>query len=111
MRRDILLKTDTSVAFRPFGEKAHGGRLGFRFADGRMRSLAYLQMIETEYHPDLGIILEFVGHRVTLYGRNLTQLYYELETETVGEIIERHDRDFALPQETCFVRQIGWERV
>jgi hypothetical protein len=110
MRRDLALKTE-QAAFRPFQTKSYGSRLGFRFADGRMKSLPYTQLVETEFLPDSGVILEFVGHRVTLYGRNLTQLYYELESEEVGEIIESHTRDFAVPDGGCFVREIQWERL
>ena len=65
----------------------------------------------TEFNPDVGIILEFAGYRVTLLGHNLTQLYYELKAEEVGEIIEQHARDFALADADCWVRQIQWEKT
>ena len=85
MRRDITQRTE-ETAFRPFQQKALGNRIGFRFADGQMRSLPYLQLIETQFHPDIGVILEFAGHRVTLQGRNLQQLYCELEAEEIGGV-------------------------
>jgi hypothetical protein len=76
-----------------------------------MRSLPYLQLIETQFHPDIGVILEFAGHRVTLSGRNLQQLYWELEAEEIGEIIERHTREFAALPTACFVERIVWEKI
>ena len=110
MRRDISQKTE-ETAYRPFQQKALGNRIGFRFADGQMRSLPYLQLIETQFHPDIGVILEFAGHRVTLSGQNLQQLYCELEAEEIGEIIERHTRDFAVLPSACYVETILWEKI
>ena len=110
MRRDISQKSE-ETAFRPFHQKALGNRLGFRFADGQMRSLPYLQLIETQFHPDIGVILEFAGHRVTRSGRNLQQLYCEREAEEIGEIIGRHTREFATQPTACFVERIGWEKI
>ena len=79
-------------AFREFRSDARfGNRLGFRFANGAMRSLPYLHLIETHYEPDLGVILTFAGHRISIVGRNLTELYLRLEEEVVCEIFERHD--------------------
>ena len=110
MRRDISQKSE-ETAFRPFHQKALGNRIGFRFADGQMRSLPYLQLIETQFHPDIGVILEFAGHRVTLQGRNLQQLYCELEAEEIGEIIERHSREFAVLPAACYVEKISWVKI
>ena len=110
MRRDITQRTE-ETAFRPFQQKALGNRIGFRFADGQMRSLPYLQLIETQFHPDIGVILEFAGHRVTLAGRNLMQLYCELEAEEIGEIVERHSREFAVQPAACYVETISWEKI
>ncbi len=110
MRRDIIQKAE-AVAFRPFSNKTLGNRLGFRFADGRMKSLPYVQLVETEFNPAIGIVLEFVGHRVTIAGRNLVQLYWELEAEEVGEVCEQHDRDFAVPAGECVVTGLHWERL
>lgn len=111
MRRDIVSRATDNIAFRPFASRTLGSRLGFRLADGRMKSLQYTHLTETEFNPDVGIILEFVGHRVTLAGHNLFQLYYEIEAEEVGEIIERHSGDLALADGSCYVRQIHWERL
>lgn len=111
MRRDISQKTNEQIAFRPFIQKALGNRLGFRLKDGRMKSLQYMHLMETEYNPDVGIILEFVGHRVTLVGRNLMQLYWEIESEECAEIVEQHGGEFATPEGECFIRQILWEKI
>ena len=111
MRRDLIMQANDATAFRPFSTKAAGSRIGFRFADGRMKSLPYMHLAETEFNPDVGIILTFIGHRVTLTGRNLSQLYYEIEAEEIGEIIEQHARDLTLTEADCFVRQISWECV
>lgn len=110
MRRDITQKSETT-AFRPFQQKALGNRLGFRFANGQMKSLPYLHLIETQFHPEIGVILEFSGHRVTLSGQNLQQLYYEIEAEEVGEIVEQHTRTFAVQPGACFVASIQWEKT
>lgn len=78
-------------AFLELKDNRVGNRLGFRFADGTKRSLTYLHLIETYYDPSIGVVLTFVGDRITLVGRNLTGLYYRLEEELVGEVYERHD--------------------
>jgi hypothetical protein len=111
MRRDIVMKAVDACPYRPFANRAIGSRLAFRLADGRSKFLQYSHLNETELNPDVGIILEFVGHRVTLTGRNLDQLHAELESEAVGEITEQHVPDFALPADACFIRQIMWEKI
>lgn len=111
MRRDISQKTQEATAFRPLLQRAMGSRLGFRMAGGTMKSLQYMHLMETEFNVDLGgIILEFAGHRVTILGRNLEQLYFELESEEVGEIWELHT-DSAPFDDCCWVREILWEKL
>ena len=85
--------------------------MGFRFLDGRMKSLPYTHLLETEFNPDVGIILEFVGYRVTLYGRNLVTLYTALEDEDVGEITEHHTNEIEASGGEAYIRRIGWERI
>lgn len=113
MRRSLVGSRDELLPFRNFSDRAasFGKRVGFRFLDGRMKSLPYTHLIETEYNPDVGIILDFVGYRVTLYGRNLVSLYTSFEEEDVGEVTEQHDNEINVPATTTFVRRIDWQRI
>lgn len=112
MRRTLVGKNDGVGASKLFQLKERGGRLGLIFADGRRKSLPYLQLIETEYNPDMAaIILDFVGHRVTVYGRNLIHLYEGIEDEEVGEITERHVNDVGLEESLPYITRITFERV
>jgi hypothetical protein len=52
-----------------------------------------------------------VGYRVTLYGRNLVNLYTSFEEEDVGEVTEQHDNEINVPATTTFVRRIDWQRI
>lgn len=90
-RRDTARGENTPQAWSELRDLRFGNRIGFRFADGAMRSLPYTHLVETQYNPDVGIILTFVGHRVTIAGRGLVELYLRIEEEIVAEIIERHD--------------------
>lgn len=113
--RQSLAPSSEAKAFRLMksGQARFANRVGFRFKDGRMKSLPYSHLVETEFNPDLGIILEYAGHRVTLYGRNLVDLYLHFEEEDVGEVTESHVNEIELstmPQET-FIESIDWEKI
>lgn len=113
MRQKLAGDRQDTLPYRHFatGISGFGSRIGFRFADGRRKSLPYTQLVETEYNPDVGIILEFIGHRVTLTGRNLVRLYAEFEDEVVGEVTERHAHEMMVPDTDLFVAGIMWERI
>lgn len=110
VRRDVVRGEQTRGAFRELRDGRFGSRLTFQFSDGRRKSLAYTQLIETEYNPDIGVILTFIGHRVTLAGRNLVELALRLEEEMCGEISERHDfHGLRLDEGEPYVAKISWE--
>ncbi len=111
MRRKLAGDRTEPLPFRHFSERAFGNRIGFRFIDGRMKSLPYTHLIETEFNPDVGIILEFVGNRVTISGRNLVDLYNAFEDEEVGEVVEQHLNELATPESATYVRRIMWEKI
>ena len=119
LRRDAR-RTDGKAAYTELKDPRFGNRMGFRFVNGAMKSLPYTHLIETEYNPDIGIILTYAGHRVTITGRNLTELYLRIEEEVVCEIIERHDfHDLVRPDSgraerlgrESFVEKISWEVI
>ena len=113
MRRS-LAASEEARAFRVFqaGQARFANRVGFRFKDGRMKSLPYSHLIETEYNPDMGgIILDYAGHRVTLIGRNLIELYTHFEEEDVGEVTEVHVNEFEVTDNDPFIESIGWEKI
>lgn len=113
MRRSLVGNRDEPSAFRHFADRtaSFGKRVGFRFLDGRMKSLPYTHLIETEFNPDVGIILDFVGYRVTLYGRNLVSLYTAFEEEDVGEVTEHHVNEIEVSAGGTYIRRIDWERI
>jgi len=112
MRHTLVGDRSEPAAFRHLaeGHQGFGSRVGFRFADGRMRSLPYTHLVETEFDPKIGIVLHFVGQRVTIAGRNLVGLYNGLEDGTIGEIIERHGSEWTVPESDVFISQVSWER-
>ena len=112
MRRS-LVPSDAPMPFRLMqsGQARYASRVGFRFKDGRMKSLPYSHLVETEYNPDVGIILDYAGQRVTLYGRNLVELYTHFEEEDVGEVTEAHLNEVAVASGDAFIASIGWERI
>lgn len=113
MRRSLVGTRDEVLPFRHFADRAtsFGKRIGFRFLDGRMKSLPYTHLVETEFNPDVGIILDFVGYRVVIYGRNLVNLYTSFEEEEVGEVTEHHANEIEVPPGTTYIRRIEWERI
>jgi hypothetical protein len=114
MRRSLVHSggDDTPLPFRMLQSRGRfSDRLGFRFRDGRMKSLPYSYLLETEFNPDVGIILDYAGHRVTLYGRNLKDLYLSIEDEEVGEITEQHTNDPSIRERDTFIESIGWEKI
>ncbi len=90
LRRDAR-RTESKAAYTELKDARFGNRMGFRFANGAMKSLLYTHLLETEYNPDIGIILTYAGHRVSITGRNLIELYLRIEEEIVCEVVERHD--------------------
>jgi len=113
MRRKLVGDRNEAAAFRHFAESQQGfdSRIGFRFIDGRMKSLPYTHLVETEFNPDIGIILQFVAYRVTISGRNLIVLYNGLEDGAIGEIVEQHANDMAVPEDAIFISKISWEVI
>lgn len=91
LRRDVRALED-EPAFRIFLEGRDGDRLFFFYANGEIDSLPYHQMTRLRLRHDIGAVeIEFVGHRVTIFGRNLTALVLRLGEESCADIIERHD--------------------
>jgi hypothetical protein len=113
MRRKLVGDRNEPAAFRHLAEAQQGfdSRIGFRFVDGRMKSLPYTYLVETEFNPDIGIILQFVGHRVTIAGRNLVSLYHGLEDGAVGELVEQHANEMAVEESAAFISRITWEQL
>lgn len=112
MRRTLVGDRAEPSAFRHLAEGRQGldSRIGFRFLSGLMKSLPYSHLVETEFDPAVGVVLQFVGHKVTLAGRNLVGLYQSLEDGTVGEIVEQHVNDMACPEEAPYIDRITWEQ-
>jgi len=76
-----------------------------------MKSLPYTHLVETEFNPAVGIILGFVGYRVTIAGRNLVGIYHGLEDGAVGELVEQHVNEMAIAEDAPFITRIAWEQV
>ena len=119
-RRRDARRMERDLAFTTLTDPRLDNRIGFRFSNGAMRSLPYMQLIETEYNTDVGIIMSFIGHRVTLSGRNLATLYLRIEEELICEIIERHQPYDFQPtdfeernawEKATYIEQIGWEVI
>ena len=111
MRQNLVNKGE-DVAYRCFADKRMGSRLALRFVSGRMISLQYFQLENTEYSPEIGgIVLHFIKQRITIYGRNLQQLNFDLEDEMVGEIIERHVNDLELKESDTYISKIEIEKA
>ncbi len=102
-------KPATAVPFRHYITKTHAARLGFRFRNGARRSLSYVALVETQFNPSVGIILDFIGARVTIHGRNLEPIYDGIEDEDIGELIEQHTRDLALEERETWIDRIEWQ--
>ncbi|WP_275785391.1 hypothetical protein [Pararhizobium gei] len=113
MRRSLVGDRSEPAPFRHLTDGRQGldSRIGFRFINGRMKSLPYSHLIETEFDPDSGVILQFVGHRIMVSGRNLVGLYLGLEDGSIGEIVEQHVNDIACAEDAPFIQLITWERV
>ncbi|AWM40156.1 hypothetical protein GobsT_14070 [Gemmata obscuriglobus] len=78
---------------RPFacGRVGHRAQIAVTFArkDGRAKTLAYshLYCLDTD-NPNLGCVLEFTRHRVTVQGRNLAELVRLLGDHKVREVCQ-----------------------
>ena len=81
MSRKLVGDRNEPVAFRHLaeGHREFDARIRFRFLNGRMRAPFYSHLMEPQFDPDKGVVLEFVSFRVTIEGRNLMGLYYGLE--------------------------------
>lgn len=120
-RRDARRGKDMADgAFSVMQDNRYGNRLGFRFANGKMHSLPYTHLVETQYDPDAGIILTYATYRVTIAGRNLTALYLRIEEEIACEIIERHKYHDMVPNDpqekeawnsAAYIERISWEKL
>lgn len=112
MSRKLVGDRTEPTAFRHLAEKQQGydAKIRFRFIDGRMRSLNYAYLVETDYDPAQGIILQFVSRKVTIAGRNLVGLYHGLEDGAVGELVEQHANDLAVAESDPFISKIIWEQ-
>lgn len=118
-RGDVRASEDARAAYFLLKDQKFGNRVTFEFRNGRRKSLPYMQLVETDFDPDVGIILTYVGHRVTLTGRNIKELAIRFEEEQVGEVYEQHMRDLepADPGErnawerTTVIEQIMWELI
>ena len=111
-RKDVARGEHVKRAYRELSDSRYGNRLSFQFANGNRKSLPYTHMIETEYNGDVGVILTYVGHRVTIMGRNLFELNLRLEEENVGEIHERHDyHGLQVDENEPYVDRISWEVI
>lgn len=119
MRRSLGSENGPAVvpsAFRVFTQRSHGFAIDFKFESGRRRALAYADLVDTEYNPDLGgIILEGIGKRVTILGLNLIGLYEQIIDHEVGEVIERHEPEHLMAavakRGEPYVRELMWDRV
>ncbi len=90
-------------------------RLGFacKFIrkNGHIVALHYSDLVKVEYNPDLkGIILDFVGDRVTLFGINLMELFDALCEHRVAQVMEAHAPEHMMEHITsgdgCYITQV-----
>lgn len=63
----------------------------FTRKSGHIMALHYSDLVKVEYNPDLrGIILDYVGDRVTILGINLMELFDALCDHRVANMVEAH---------------------
>lgn len=91
IRTDRPTGETQGAAFTVYTSPRYGQRLFFHFASSEIRALPYAALVEPIWRPTGAIELSFVGHRVTLTGRNLRELYFAIANDQAAEIYERHD--------------------
>ncbi|MCA9216798.1 MAG: hypothetical protein KDB27_27200 [Planctomycetales bacterium] len=62
--------------------------IDFWLVDGSEKAFAYTHLYDAAYDPSSGIILNFSGHRVTLLGRKLHELYRAIKRHRVVYVWE-----------------------
>jgi hypothetical protein len=80
------------IALSAFGVRRYRGQelmLECRLKDGTKQALAYTYLVKAVFCPEKGIVLDFVGHRVSIEGRNLLNIFKRLVRHEVNFICER----------------------
>lgn len=106
--------TSDSKAWSPHLETRSGFACKFTRKSGHIVALHYSDLVKIEYNPDLkGIILDYVGDRVTIIGINIMELFDALCEHKVAEVKEMHEPDHMMAHivngDGCYVTQLMCE--
>ena len=58
------------------------------FANGNAMAVAYSSLVAVEFDPSNGVVLDFIGRKVRIVGRNLDDLFLALTAHRVGVVRE-----------------------
>lgn len=87
------------VAYTEYSRGRYGHRLLFHLSDGGVQALQYAALINPKWSSDGSIELDYVGHKVTIEGRNLQPLYFAIANDMAAEIYEDHSLRDTLPRD------------
>ena len=92
-------------------EKRLGYTCKFMRKNGHITALHYSDLVKIEYNPDLkGVILDYVGDRVTILGINLIELFDAFCEHKVAQVTEAHAPEHMIAHITskdeCYVTQV-----
>jgi hypothetical protein len=103
---------DEIIALAAFGVRRYRGQelmLECRLKDGTTQALAYTYLVKADFCPEKGITLAFVGHQVSIEGRNLLSLFKRLVRHEVNFICERDEFHDTGDKQEVFVSSITVE--
>ncbi len=97
-------------AFYRFAERTRAFSIIWRLKNGEQRISSWSNFVNAHDHPDLGgIILDFVDGRVTVTGRNLSELVFLIAENDVGLVWEQHTNDMAIDESEPYISKVTWE--
>lgn len=103
---------DEIIALPAFGARRYRGQevmLECRLKDGTIQALAYTYLVKADFCPQKGISLAFVGHKVSIEGRNLSSVFKRLVRHEVNFICERDSFHDTGDQQEVFISSIAIE--
>ena len=85
---------------------AKGSELTIIHKDGNYQVIPYVHCMRTEFIVHVGIILHFSFGRITLSGRNLSELGLKIGKRTIDAIREQHTHERDVPEDQPYIANI-----